>query len=69
MSIKKELLDELTKKQLEEIAEEKGIKFNLSEAQKEYYRDWDKKDKLVDLMSEKKDLSLKEIEEYIKLRK
>ena len=66
MSIKKELLDELTEQQLKELAENKGIKFNLSQTQKKYYDGWDEKEKMVDLMSSKEDLTVKEIEDYIK---
>ena len=51
MSIKKELLDEMTEQQLKDLAENRGIKFNLSRAQKKYYEDWSEKDKLVDIMS------------------
>ena len=67
MSIKKEMLDKLTEEQLRELAENKGIKFDLSESQKKYYDGWDEKEKIVDLMSCKDDLSLGEIEDYIKL--
>ena len=66
MSIKKELLDKLTEQQLKEIAENKGIKLNLSQTQKKYYDDWDEKEKIVDLMNSKEDLTVREIEEYIK---
>jgi hypothetical protein len=69
MSIKKELLDKLTEKQLIDLAENKGIKFRLSKAQKKYYSDWDEKAKIVDLISEKEDITIKEIEEYLKVRK
>jgi len=48
MSIKKELLNELTEKQLKELAEHKGIKVDLNRRQKNYYTDWNEKDKLVD---------------------
>jgi len=66
MSIKKELLDELTINQLKELAEDKGIKFSLTKEQKKYYYNWDERDKLVDLMTDQGDLSVKEIEKYIK---
>ena len=69
MSIKKELLHELTERQLKELAEGKGIKFKLSRTQENYYADWDEKDKIVDLMNDKEDLTVKEIEEFIKLQK
>ena len=66
MSIKKELLDELTEKQLKELAEAKGIQFNLSKTQKRYYENWDERDKLVDMMSDEYSLSIKDVESYIK---
>jgi hypothetical protein len=69
MSIKKELLDELTEKQLKELAEGKGVSFNINNAQKKYYTGWNEKDKLVDIINDKGDITVKEIEEYIKSRK
>lgn len=66
MSIKKELLDKLTEQQLKEIAENKGIKLNLNQTQKKYYDGWDEKEKIVDLMNSKEDLTVREIEDYIK---
>lgn len=68
MSIKKELLSRLTEKQLKELAESKGIKFKLSETQEMYYTNWNEKEKIIDLMNEKEDLTVKEIEKYIKLQ-
>ena len=68
MSLKKELLHELTEQQLRDLAESKGIKFKLNKLQEQYYAEWDEKDKLVDLMGDKDDLTLKEIEEFIKLQ-
>lgn len=68
MSIKKELLDELTENQLKDLADSKGIKFKLNKIQKTYYAEWDEKDKMVDILSEKESLTIKEIEEFIKLR-
>ncbi len=69
MSIKKELLDELTEKQLKELAENKGVSFAMSSAQKKYYEDWNEKDKLVDMMNDKEDITVGEVEEYLKLQK
>ena len=69
MSIKKEMLQELTEQQLRTLAENKGIKFKLNKTQKEYYSNWDEKDKIIDLMGDKEDLTIKEIEEFIKLQK
>lgn len=68
MSIKKELLQELTEQQLKNLAESKGIKFKLNKIQENYYADWDEKDKMVDLMGDKEDLTVKEIEEFIKMQ-
>jgi len=68
MSIKKELLQKLTEQQLLTLAENKGIKFKLNKTQKEYYADWEERDKIIDLMGDKEDLTLKEIEEFIKLQ-
>jgi len=68
MSIKKELLNRLTEKQLKELAESKGIKFKLSETQEMYYTNWNEKEKIIDLMNEKEDLTVKEIEKFIKLQ-
>jgi len=69
MSIKKELLTELTLQQLKELAGSKGIKFDLSEVQKNYYADWNEKDVIVDLMVEKEDLTVKDIENYLRSHK
>jgi len=66
MSIKKELLNKLSEEQLKEIAENKGIKFKLSKTEEKYYAEWEEKDKIVDVMSCKEDLTVKEIEDYIK---
>ncbi len=69
MSIKKELLNELTEKQLKQLAEHKGMEFTLNSVQKNYYRSWDEKDKLVDLMTDHKQLTISEIEKFIADRK
>ena len=63
------MLQELTEPQLIKLADNKGIKFKLNKTQKEYYENWDEKDKLVDIMGDKEDLTLKEIEEFIKIEK
>jgi hypothetical protein len=69
MSLKKELLDELTEKQLKELAENVGVKITLSRAEKRYYADWGEKDKLVDIMGDKESLTISDIEDYLKLLK
>jgi choline kinase len=66
MSIKKELLDELNEKQLKELAKSKGVKFTMSDAQKKYYAEWKEKDRLVDMMNDKEDITVKEIEKILK---
>jgi hypothetical protein len=65
MSIKKELLNELTEIQLKQLAESKGIIFSLNTTQKKYYENWAERDKLVDLMSENKHITVSEIERFI----
>ena len=65
MSIKKELLNELTEKQLMQLAENKGIEFSLNDIQKKYYENWDERDKIVDLMTDQKHISVSEIEKFI----
>lgn len=66
MSIKKELLNELTEQQLKNLAQYKGIKFKLNRIKEKYYAGWDERDKIIDLMSDKEDLTVREIEEFIK---
>jgi len=69
MSIKKELLNELSEKQLREFAGDKGIKFDLNSIQKEYYAQWNEKDKLVDLITDNQQVSISDIERFILERK
>jgi hypothetical protein len=69
MSIKKELLNELTEQQLKQLAESKGIIFKLNTIQKKYYENWDEKDKLVDLMTSSKHVTVYEIEKFIQAAK
>jgi len=66
MSIKKELLDELTERQLKELAKSKGVEFTMSNTQKKYYAEWNERDKIVDMMNDKEDITVKEIERYLK---
>ncbi|MCK4365134.1 MAG: hypothetical protein KAW45_03720 [Thermoplasmatales archaeon] len=66
MSIKKELLNELTEQQLKDLAQYKGIKFKLNRIKEKYYEGWDERDKIIDLMSDKEDLTVREIEKFIK---
>jgi hypothetical protein len=69
MSIKKELLNELTENQLKQLAESKGIAFNLNKVQKKYYENWAEKDKLVDMMATNKQITVSIIEKFIQTKK
>lgn len=69
MSIKKELLNELTEQQLKQLADSKGIIFKLNSVQKKYYENWDEKDKLVDIMSTNRHITVAEIEKFIQAKK
>jgi hypothetical protein len=69
MSIKKELLNELTEHQLKQLAESKGIIFKLNNVQKKYYQNWAEKDKLVDLMTTNINITVPEIEKFIQAKK
>jgi len=69
MSIKKELLNELTEHQLKQLAESKGIIFKLNNVQKKYYQNWAEKDKLVDLMTTNEHITVSEIEKFIQAKK
>ena len=65
MSIKKELLNKLTENQLKQLAQNKGINFSLNDVQVKYYEEWDEKDKIVDIMTDQKHISVSEIEKFI----
>jgi hypothetical protein len=69
MSIKKELLNELTEQQLRKLADSKGIVFKLNPVQKKYYEKWAEKDKLVDLMATHTQITVSEIEKFIQEKK
>lgn len=69
MSIKKEMLHKMSLQQLKTLANNKGISFSLSDQQKEYYAEWSEKDRIVDMMNDVRDLSLKEIEDHLKINK
>ena len=66
MSLKKELLGELTEQQLKKLAESKRLKFSMSESQEKYYADWNEKERLADIMNDKEDITIKEIEDIIR---
>ena len=65
MSIKKELLYELSEQQLKELAEIKGVEFTVNEIREKYYADWNEKDKLVDIMTDQKHISIADIEKFL----
>ncbi|HWR64202.1 MAG TPA: hypothetical protein VN365_07370 [Candidatus Thermoplasmatota archaeon] len=69
MSIKKELLNELSEHQLKQLAESKGIIFKLNNVQKKYYQNWAERDKLVDLMTTNEHITVSEIEKFIQAKK
>lgn len=69
MSIKKEMLHKMSLQQLKTLASTKGISFALNDRQKEYYADWSEKDRMVDMMNDVRDLSIKEIEEQLKMNR
>jgi type III secretory pathway component EscR len=65
MSLKKELLNQLTKEQLQKLADSKKIDFSLNITQKKYYEEWNEKDKLIDLLTDDPELTLSDIEKFI----
>lgn len=69
MSIKKELLNELSEHQLKQLADSKGIIFKLNTVQKKYYQNWAEKDRLVDLMTTNEHITVSEIERFIQAKK
>ncbi len=69
MSIKKELLHKMSLQQLKTLASGKGISFSLNDRQKQYYAEWSEKELMVDMMNDIRDLSVKEIEDHLKVSK
>ena len=67
MSLKKELLSELSLQQLKELAEKKGLSFSLNETQQEYYKEWSERDRIIDLINDNQNISISEIEQKIKI--
>lgn len=65
MSIKKELLNELNEDQLRKLADDKGINLTLNTVRKIYYENWSEKDKLVDIMSDVRSITVSDIEQFI----
>ena len=65
MSLKKELLNELSAQELKNLAETKHITFKMNGTKEKYYDGWNEKDKLVDLMSDHQSISIGDIEAFI----
>ena len=65
MSIKKELLSQLSHTQLKKLAEFKGVSFTLNKTQEDYYSNWSEKDLMIDMMNDNHDISIREIEEHL----
>lgn len=66
MSIKKELLSQLSVQQLKELAGKKRVSFSKNDKQKKYYAEWSEKDQMIDMMTDNNDISVKEIEDHIR---
>jgi len=69
MSIKKELLSQLTINQLKKLAQSKGVSFSLNKTQEHYYAEWSERELMIDLMNDNRDITIKEIEEQLKIKK
>ena len=69
MSIKKELLGQMSLQQLKDLAESKGITLSMNDTQKKYYEEWSERDRMIDLMNDNHDITVREIEELIKSKK
>jgi len=65
MSLKKELLNELSAKQLKDLANAKNITFKMNGTRKKFYEGWEEKEKLVDLMTDHQGITIGDIENYI----
>ncbi len=63
------MLHKMNLQQLKTLANRKGISFSLNDRQKEYYAEWSEKDLMVDMMNDVRDLSVKEIEEHLKVNR
>jgi hypothetical protein len=66
MSIKKELLSQLSLQQLKELAEKKDVSFSTNDKQKKYYTGWSEKEQMIDMMNDNNDITINEIEKHIK---
>ena len=65
MSLKKELLRQLDIDQLKKLIEEKNIEIRLSKIQKDFYANWDEKEKLVDILNDCESVKLSDIERFV----
>jgi len=65
VSLKKELLRQLDLDQLKKLIEEKNIEIRLSKIQKDFYANWDEKEKLVDILNDCENIRIADIEKYV----
>jgi len=65
VSLKKELLRQLDINQLKKLIEEKNIEIRLSKIQKDFYANWDEKEKLVDILNDCESVKLSDIERFV----
>jgi len=65
VSLKKELLRQLGIDQLKKLIEEKNIEIKLSKIQKDFYANWDEKEKLVDILNDCESIKLSDIERFV----
>ena len=65
MSLKKELLRQLDLNQLKKLIKEKNIEIQLNRIQKEFYANWDEKEKLVDILNDCESVKISDIEKFV----
>ena len=65
MSLKKELLRQLDLNQLKKLIKEKNIGIQLNRIQKEFYANWDEKEKLVDILNDCESVKISDIEKFV----
>jgi len=65
VSLKKELLRQLDLNQLKKLIKEKNIEIQLNRIQKEFYANWDEKEKLVDILNDCESVKISDIEKFV----
>jgi len=65
VSLKKELLRQLDLNQLKKLIKEKNIGIQLNRIQKEFYANWDEKEKLVDILNDCESVKISDIEKFV----